>query len=93
MSDGPLVSVSFLDISLESVPEVIRELARLFELLWQKSPVLASFFVIAPPLTLVFFIYTWGSVRRSEKETDSNVRRSRESNRKPEKSASKGRRK
>lgn len=93
MSDGPLLSVSFLDVSFESVPDVIRELAKLFELIWQKSPVLAGFFVIAPPLIIVYFIYTWGSVRRSEKETDSNVRTSRESNRKPSKGTNKGKRK
>ncbi|WP_417786729.1 hypothetical protein [Stutzerimonas xanthomarina] len=93
MSDGPLLSVSFLDFSLESMPDVLRELGKLFLLLWQKSPPLAAFFVIAPPLILVYFIYTWGSVRRSEKEADSNVRRSRESNRKPSKSANKGKRK
>ncbi len=93
MSEGPLVSVSFVDVSLDKAPEVIRELARLFELMWQKSPVLAAFIVIAPPLIVLYFIYTWGSVRRSEKDTDSNVRASRESNRKPAKGTNKGKRK
>ena len=77
MSDGPIVSVTFLDVSLDSAPAIIQELTKLFLVLWAKSPYLAYFMTIMPPLLVLYLIYTWGTVRRAEKAIDENVRRAR----------------
>lgn len=75
MSDGPLISFSLIEISLEGAPEIMRELARLFEVIWLKSPPLAAFATLMPFVLSGYLIYTWGSVRRAEKAADANVER------------------
>lgn len=59
----------------DSIPATIDALGNLIDKIWDKSPYLghvAVLIILAIPL---YGIYTWGNVRRSEKQIDERLKK------------------
>lgn len=68
--------------SFEGLPEVIDSVAKLLEMIWEKSPILGGAAIILCMLLPFYIVYTWGTVRRSEKEIDKKIKDARKAHKK-----------
>jgi len=61
------------DIDLSAMPESIKELRIFWESLYDKCPVIALLLILMVPVTLLYIIYTVGSIFKNERSLDKKV--------------------
>ncbi|MBG0552697.1 hypothetical protein RS584_12685 [Enterobacter sp. DTU_2021_1002640_1_SI_PRY_ASU_LCPMC_013] len=61
------------DIDLGAMPDSIKELRIFWESLYDKCPVIALLLILMVPVTLLYIIYTVGSIFKNERSLDKKV--------------------
>ncbi|MFS9772396.1 hypothetical protein U0Y97_16430 [Enterobacter chuandaensis] len=61
------------DIDLSAMPDSIKELRIFWESLYDKCPVIALLLILMVPVTLLYIIYTVGSIFKNERSLDKKV--------------------
>lgn len=61
------------DIDLSDMPQSIKELRIFWESLYDKCPVIALLLIIMVPVTVMYLIYTIGTIFKKEKSIDNQL--------------------
>lgn len=58
------------DIDLSGMPDSIKELRVFWESLYDKLPIVATLLILMVPVTIIYLIYTFGTIFRVERSLD-----------------------
>jgi len=62
-----------IDMGDETVPKSIIAAHSFWSDIYTKSPFLGAMLVLSLPVIIIYLIYTWGSIRKSERLLDERV--------------------
>ena len=62
------------DVSFDNAPELVKEIHVFWLDIYERSPVMGWFVILMIPVTLLYCIYTLGTIFRKERSTDEQVR-------------------
>lgn len=64
------------DVNLDGLSESIKELRIWWMVLYDNCPVVALFLILMVPVTILYLIYTLGTIFKRERSTDKKVKES-----------------
>ncbi|HIC8927103.1 TPA: hypothetical protein ACW7ZA_001067 [Enterobacter asburiae] len=67
-----------VDMGDDTIPKSIEAVHSFWNDIYSKQPFLGAVLIFMLPVILIYFIYTWGSIRKTESETDKRVKAVRE---------------
>lgn len=67
-----------VDMGDGTIPKSIEAVHSFWSDIYAKQPILGAIMILAIPVIVIYFIYTWGSIRKAESETDKRVKAVRE---------------